>query len=158
MEVPLKFRNFTVSDMARVLAIDYGLKRTGLAVTDELQIFAFGLQTVVTHDLERFLKTYVVENGIAGIVVGEPKRLNNEPTDATAAINLFVNKLGKLFPEIPVYRIDERFTSSMASKAILASGIKKQERRNKALVDEVSATIILQSWLEQKELRNGNTR
>lgn len=144
--------------MARVLAIDYGLKRTGLAVTDELQIFAFGLQTVATHDLERFLKTYVVENGIAGIVVGEPKRLNNEPTDATAAINLFVNKLGKLFPEIPVYRIDERFTSFMASKAILASGIKKQERRNKALVDEVSATIILQSWLEQKELRNGNTR
>ena len=83
MEVPLNFRNFTVSDMARVLAIDYGLKRTGLAVTDELQIFAFGLQTVATHDLERFLKTYVVENGIAGIVVGEPKRLNNEPTDAT---------------------------------------------------------------------------
>lgn len=142
--------------MARIVAIDYGMKRTGLAATDESGKIAFGLQTVATHELPLFLKNYVSRQEVSAFVVGEPRQLNNEPTDATAEINSFVKRLGKLFPEIPVYRMDERFTSVMASKAILASGIRKQERKNKALVDEVSATIILQSWLEQQYFKNSN--
>jgi putative holliday junction resolvase len=140
--------------MARIVAIDYGTKRTGLAVTDESETFAFGLDTVTTHDLERYLKNYAQTNSISGFVVGEPRDMQNQPTHATSHIEGFIKRLLKIFPGIPVYRMDERFTSKMASRSILESGIKKMARRDKALVDMVSATIILQSWLEQKSLQN----
>jgi putative Holliday junction resolvase len=135
--------------MGRIVAIDYGTKRTGLAVTDESGIFAFGLTTVTTHNLPDFLKQYVLENKVDGFVVGEPRTLSDKETDATKHIEAFIKHLNKLFPSITVYRMDERFTSGMATRAILNSGVKKKDRRNKALVDMVSATIILQSWLEK---------
>jgi len=135
--------------MGRIIAIDYGTKRSGLAVTDESGIFAFGLTTVTTHDLPEFLKKYVLENKVDGFVIGEPRTLSNKETDATKHIEAFIRHLNKLFPSINIYRMDERFTSGMAAKAILDSGVKKKDRRNKALVDMVSATIILQSWLEK---------
>ncbi len=135
--------------MGRIIAIDYGTKRTGLAVTDESGIFAFGLTTVTTHDLPEFLKKYVLENQIEGFVIGEPRTLSNKETDATKYIEAFIKYLKKLFPSIAVHRMDERFTSGMATKSILDSGVKKKDRRDKSLVDMVSATIILQSWLEK---------
>lgn len=138
--------------MGRILAIDYGTKRTGLAVTDETQTFAFALTTVPTHELSTYLKQYIPENKVEGIVIGEPKTMLNEPTHATKYVESFVKQLLKQFPGLPLYRMDERFTSKIASQTILDSGIKKMERRNKSLVDMVSATIILQSWLEKRNL------
>lgn len=140
--------------MARILAIDYGTKRTGIAVTDETQTFAFGLETVRTFDLFRFLEAYMSKEKVVGIVVGEPKRMNNSETDATVHINTFIRQFEKKFPGIEVHRMDERFTSSIAKQSILASGVKKKDRADKSLVDLVSAVIILQSWLERK----GNDR
>ena len=116
--------------MARILAIDYGTKRTGIAVTDETQTFAFGLQTVATNDLAEFLEKYLSSHTVAGIVVGDPRRMNNEPTQGTPHANGFVRRLKKAFPDVPVYRIDERFTSKMASQSIIDSGIKKESGRN----------------------------
>jgi putative Holliday junction resolvase len=139
--------------MGRIIAIDYGLKRTGLAATDEGCRFAFSLTTVPTHGLFEYLNTYQAANTIDGFVVGEPRRLNNTATDATPIVEAFVNRLKKKYPEIPVYRMDERFTSGMARQAIMDSGIRKKGRQDKGLVDTVSATIILQSWLEHRELR-----
>lgn len=135
--------------MGKIVAIDFGTKRTGLAATDESGIFAFGLTTVTTHELPEFLKQYVVANNVEGFVVGEPRTLSDKETDATRHVEAFVKHLGKLFPSIKIYRMDERFTSGMATKAILDSGVKKKDRRDKSLVDMVSATIILQSWLEK---------
>jgi putative Holliday junction resolvase len=143
--------------MGRVIGIDYGQKRTGLAVTDEQCIFAFALETVPTVRVFEFLKTYCAANVVSGFVVGEPKRLDNTPTDATPLIEAFIRGLKKQFPSQPVYRMDERFTSSIARQAIIDSGIRKKQRQDKTLVDTVSATIILQSWLEQRELRGDNT-
>lgn len=134
--------------MGRILAIDYGTKRTGLAVTDETQT-SFALTTVPTHELSTYLKQYIPENKVEGIVIGEPKTMLNEPTHATKYVESFVKQLLKQFPGLPLYRMDERFTSKIASQTILDSGIKKMERRNKSLVDMVSATIILQSWLKK---------
>jgi len=139
--------------MGRVIAIDYGQKRTGLAATDEGCRFAFSLATVPTHGLFEYLSTYQNTESIDGFVVGEPRRLNNTATDATPLVEAFINRLKKKYPDIPVYRMDERFTSGMARQAIIDSGIRKKGRQDKALVDTVSATIILQSWLEQRELR-----
>lgn len=138
--------------MERVLAIDYGTKRTGVAVTDESQTFAFGLTTVATKDIFLFLKDYVLKHPVEGFVVGEPKRMNNTATDATVHIEGFIKKLNKEFPGLAVYRMDERFTSAMAKQAIIDSGVKKKGRENKELVDMVSATIILQSWIELKKV------
>ena len=134
----------------RILAIDYGTKRTGIAVTDESQAFAFGLTTVSTKDIFKFLSGYMQQNSVGGFVVGEPKKMNNTVTDATVHIESFIKKLLREFPGVTVHRMDERFTSSMAKQSIIDSGIKKEGRKNKALVDMVSATIILQSWLERK--------
>jgi len=139
--------------MGRILAIDYGVKRTGLAVSDETQTFAFALDTVATHDLNEYLVKYISEHQIEAIVVGEPRRLNNLPTDATPHIDGFVRRLGKEFPSLNIYRIDERFTSSMAQQAIIDSGVKKKERKDKSLIDKVSATIILQSWMQKRDLK-----
>ncbi len=136
--------------MGRILAIDYGTKRTGLAVTDETQTFAFGLTTVATHELINYLKKYIAENKVKEVVVGEPKTMLNESTHATVHIETFIKQFTKMFPDISIHRMDERFTSKMASQTIIYSGVKKMDRRNKSLVDMVSATIILQSWLEKK--------
>ncbi len=133
--------------MARLLAIDYGTKRTGIAVTDELQLIASGLTTVETKDLFEFLKTYISKEAVELFVVGEPKQMNNEVSESEAAISKFLEKLQIEIPEIPVKRVDERFTSKMAFQTMIDSGLSKKQRKNKALIDEISATIILQSYL-----------
>ena len=137
--------------MARILAIDYGKKRTGVAVTDTLQIIASGLTTVPTEELLDFLKKYVDEEFVELILVGEPKQMNNEVSESEALIQPFLKELKAVLPEIPVQRVDERFTSKMAFQTMIDSGLKKKQRRNKALVDEISATIILQSYLYNKQ-------
>lgn len=144
--------------MERVLAIDYGTKRTGVAVTDETQTFAFGLTTVATKDIFRYLTEYMKSHPVAGCVVGEPKRMNNTATDATIHIEAFIKKLNKEFPGVAVYRMDERFTSSLARQAIIDSGVKKSGRTNKETVDMVSATIILQSWIEFRKHEQSNRK
>ena len=136
--------------MARLLAIDYGKKRTGLAVTDELQIIANGLTTVATTELVAFLQDYVKREPVERIIVGLPKQMNNEPSENMCRITPFVNRLRKVLPDIPVEFHDERFTSVLAQRTIIEAGIKKMARRNKELVDEVSATIILQSYMESR--------
>lgn len=138
--------------MARILAIDYGKKRTGIAVTDELQLIANGLATVATVELEKFVLSYVGREPVERIVVGLPKQMNNQPSENMGRITPFVNRLRKLLPSIPVEYYDERFTSVLAHQAILASGIGKMARRDKALVDEISATIILQSYMESRRM------
>ena len=137
--------------MSRIMAIDYGSKRVGIAVTDPLQIIATGLTTVHSKDLIAFLKTYVVKENVECIVVGEPKRLNNEPSDSARFIEPFVVHLKRTFPTIKVERMDERFTSKMAFQTMIDSGLKKKARQNKELIDEISATIILQSYMNQKK-------
>lgn len=136
--------------MARILAIDYGTKRVGVAVTDELQIIASGLTTVHSSEIITFLKTYCEKESVECIVIGEPKSLKNEATDSTESIENFARHMIKIFPSIKIDRIDERFTSVLASRAILDSGVKKKKRQDKGLVDEVSATIILQDYMERK--------
>ena len=139
--------------MARLLAIDYGKKRTGLAVTDELQIIANGLTTVATSSLVDYILDYVKREQVERIIVGMPKQMNNEPSENMCRIVPFVNRLKKLLPAIPVEYHDERFTSVLAHQAILASGIGKMAPRNKELVDAVSATIILQSYMESRRMQ-----
>jgi len=134
--------------MGRILAIDYGTKRTGLAVTDPDKIIATGLTTAPSHMLFTYLGKYLKENEVECFVVGEPKQMNNSPSASAKGVNDFIKKLQHKFPSIPIKRMDERFTSKMAVQTLIDSGLKKKERRNKALLDEVSATIILQSYLE----------
>lgn len=136
--------------MARLLAIDYGKKRTGLAVSDEMQIIAGGLTTVPTTELLDYLLDYVKREPVERIIVGLPKQMNNEPSENMCRITPFVNRLRKVLPDIPVEFHDERFTSVLAQRTIIEAGIKKMARRNKELVDEVSATIILQSYMESR--------
>ena len=136
--------------MARLLAIDSGKKRTGIAVSDEMQIIAGGLTTVATVDLVDFILDYVKREPVERIVVGLPKQMNNEPSENMRRVEPFVNRLRKLLPDIPVDYHDERFTSVLAQRTIIEAGIKKMARRNKELVDEVSATIILQSYMESR--------
>ena len=137
--------------MGRILAIDYGKKRTGIAVTDVLQIIANGLTTVPTSELMDFLLKYVEKEPVERIVVGHPKQMNNEDSENRKRITPFVNLLKKKLPQIPVEMVDERFTSVLAHQAMLDGGLKKKARQDKALVDEISATIILQSYLESKK-------
>ncbi|MAU37022.1 MAG: Holliday junction resolvase RuvX [Flavobacteriales bacterium] len=136
--------------MGKVLGIDYGLKRTGIAITDALQIIASGLTTIPTHSLDDFISNIVIKEDIECFVVGNPKNLDGTNTDMTLPVKRFINRLQKFYPDISSFQIDERFTSKIAKKAILTSGVKKKKRRNKALVDEVSATIILQNYLSLK--------
>lgn len=136
--------------MSRILAIDYGKKRTGIAVTDPMQIIASGLTTVPTHGLMDFLLDYVRQEKVERIVIGHPKQMNNEDSESMKYIVPFMNQLKKKLPDVPVELFDERFTSVLAHQAMLAGGLKKKVRQNKALVDEISATIILQSYLESK--------
>ena len=136
--------------MGRILAIDYGKIRTGIAVTDELQLIASGLTTVLTNDLLPFLTSYVQKEKVDIIVVGLPKQMNNELSESEALIIPFIEKLEKRLPNIPIERIDERFTSKMAFQTMIDSGLSKKQRQNKALIDEISATIILQTYLNSK--------
>ncbi|TMM28790.1 Holliday junction resolvase RuvX [Polaribacter aestuariivivens] len=138
--------------MARILAIDFGKKRTGIAVTDELQIIASGLTTVNTNELLSFLKDYVSKEKVDLFLVGQPKQMNNSDSESEVLIVAFLKKLAKTIPEIPVQRVDERFTSKMAFQTMIDGGMKKKQRRNKALVDEISATIILQSYLYNQHI------
>lgn len=142
--------------MARIMAIDYGTKRVGIAVTDPNQIVANGLTTVHSKDVLEFLRVYVLRENVICIVVGEPKRMNNQPSDVEKQIAPFVKSLQKIFPQIPVERMDERFTSKLAFQAMIDGGVKKKDRRNKETVDMVSATIILQSYLEYKANKSIN--
>jgi putative holliday junction resolvase len=136
--------------MGKALGIDYGTKRTGIAITDAMQIIASGLTTVATHTLDTFIADIVLKEDIDCFVVGNPKNLDGTNTDSTGHVNGFVKRLQKLYPTTLVHQIDERFTTKIAKESILSSGIKKKERQNKSLVDEVSATIILQDYLTYK--------
>ncbi|WP_420385506.1 Holliday junction resolvase RuvX [Roseivirga sp.] len=136
--------------MGRILAIDYGSKRVGLAVTDPLQIIASPLDTVHSKDVIQYLKTYDQNEGIEAFVLGMPKNLDGQDTNATQQVRQFHNLLKKQFPEKPVYLHDERFTSKMAMDAMIAGGMKKKDRREKGNIDKISASIILQSYLESK--------
>lgn len=134
--------------MSRIVAIDYGKKRTGIAVTDPLQLIAGGLTTVLTHDLLPFLQNYCEKEDVSCIVVGRPKQMNYEDSENMQRINQFVSTLAKKMPEMSVVLYDERFTSVLARRTMLEAGLKKTRRQDKALVDEISATIILQSYME----------
>ena len=138
--------------MGRILAIDYGRKRSGIAVTDPLQIIANGLTTVPTSRLMAFLSEYIAKEPVEKVIIGLPKQMNNEYSENMTNIKPFVNKFMKQYPDIPIEYVDERFTSVLAHQAMLDGGLKKKERQNKALVDEISATIILQSYMENKRL------
>lgn len=136
--------------MGRIVALDYGKVRTGIAVTDELQLIASGLTTVDTKQLLNFLRKYVSEEKVERFVIGEPKQMNNLPSESEEFIKPFLRTLEGVFPKIPVERQDERFTSKMAFQTMIDSGLNKKQRRDKALVDEISATIILQAYLNRK--------
>ena len=136
--------------MARILAIDFGLKRTGLAVTDPLQIIASPLETVPTRELISFIKQYFIQQEVESLVIGMPKDLRNQDTDSTASVRSFLILFRKSFPNIPIHEIDERFTSKIAKQAMVTGGMKKSERRKKENVDKLSATLILQSYLESR--------
>ena len=139
--------------MARLLAIDYGTKRVGIAITDEFQMIASGLCTVRAHDCMDFLKDYLSKESVSDIVIGLPKDLNDKKTDATPYVKGFAKQIRKEFPDLDVHFIDERFTSKIAFQSMIDGGLKKKDRQNKALVDEVSATLILQSFMEQKKFK-----
>jgi putative holliday junction resolvase len=133
--------------MARILSIDYGGKRTGLAVTDPFKIIASGLCTVETPKLMAFLKDYFVKESVEGVIVGMPTNWDDSDTHATPLVKKFITEFKKAFPSIPITEVDERYTSKMATQAMLEMGLKKKQRRNKALVDEIAATIMLQEYL-----------
>ncbi|MEN8116329.1 MAG: Holliday junction resolvase RuvX [Bacteroidota bacterium] len=139
--------------MGRILSIDYGRKRVGIAVTDPGQIIANRLTTVATHTIWDFLKEYFQKEQVETVVVGYPKQLNNQPSEAVRYINPFLKKFQQKYPEIKLELFDERFTSKMAFQTMIDGGLKKEKRKDKALVDSVSATIILQNYIEQKRNR-----
>ena len=136
--------------MGKVLGIDYGARRTGIAITDTMQIIASGLTTVATHNLYNFIADIVLKENIECFVVGEPKNLDGSRTDITVHVEVFIKQLQRLYPTMLVHQIDERFTSKIAKQSILQSGINRKGRQKKALVDKVSATIILQDYLDYR--------
>jgi len=142
--------------IGRIIAIDYGQKRVGLAVTDVEQIIATSLTTVRAMDAIPFLKDYVSREPVVLFLVGEPRQMNNQASESARFIDPFVKLLKRTFPDIPIERVDERFTSKMALSAMREAGLKKKDRENKSLVDTVSATIILQSYLDQLSFRGKN--
>jgi len=137
--------------MGRIIALDYGHKRTGIAVTDPLQLIANSLTTIPSSEVISFLLSYTSRETVDAFVVGYPRQMNNSPSEAVKYIDPFIDLLGKSFPGKKVYLMDERFTSKMAVQTMVLGGVKKKDRQNKALVDAVSATIILQSYLEYRE-------
>jgi putative Holliday junction resolvase len=136
--------------MARILSIDYGLKRTGIAVTDEMQIIASGLTTVSSNVLISFLKEYFSKENVEKVVIGEPKQMDGTPSQSAVIIEKFIKIFQKEFPTMQLDRIDERFTSKMAFQTMIDSGLKKQQRKNKALIDEIAATIMLQDYMSKR--------
>jgi len=138
--------------MSRILAIDYGKRRTGIAVTDPLQIICTGLPTVSTKEIFPFLKEYLLREEVEAFVIGESKNLDNSKSEVADAIEAFAKKLKALYPNIPIHWMDERFTSKMAKQSMLMSGMKKKKRQQKEIVDEISATLILQSFLQKTQL------
>ena len=136
--------------MSRILAIDYGIKRTGIAVTDELQIIASGLTTIPSETAIAFLIDYFSKENVSKVLIGEPKQMNGEPSESTPIIEKFVTAFKTAFPEMQIVRVDERFTSKIAFKTMINSGLKKKQRQNKGLVDEIAATILLQDYLTRK--------
>jgi len=137
--------------LARILSIDYGRKRTGLAVTDPLQLIAGGLATVATHELFEWLTAYTQKETVERIVIGEPRQPNGQPSENLERVMQFVNRWRKAMPTIPIELYDERFTSVLAHQVMLDGGLKKKARQDKALVDEISATIILEDYLRSKK-------
>jgi putative Holliday junction resolvase len=137
--------------MARILSLDYGKKRTGIAVTDPLQIIASGLTTVDTQQLFDFLKDYISKEVVEKIIIGLPYQLDGSPTDATAAVLHCIRRLKNSFPTIPVVSVDEQFSSKMASRAMLDMGLKKKDRQKKGLVDEIAATLLLQEYMQANQ-------
>jgi putative Holliday junction resolvase len=135
--------------MGRILAIDYGKKRVGLAVSDPLKLIATRLTTVPSNEIWNFLENYLVKEEVEQVIVGYPRQLNNEPSEAIQYINPFIKKFHSMFNKLPVKLVDERFTSSLAFQAMIDAGVKKKGRRNKEMIDSVSATIILQSYMEE---------
>lgn len=138
--------------MPRILAIDYGLKRTGIAVTDPLQIIATGLTTIESPQLIAFLQAYIAKEAVEKIIIGDPRNLDDSDTHATPFVVKIIEKIKKTFPAIPVETVDERYTSKMAKQAMLDMGMKKKQRRDKAVVDQIAATIILQEYLQARDL------
>ncbi len=137
--------------MARILSVDYGKKRTGLAVTDPLQLIAGGLATVSTSELFDYLKHYVASEPVERIVIGEPRQTNGQPSENFSRVQQFVNRWRKAMPDIPIECYDERFTSVIAHQTMIDCGLSKKARQNKGLVDEISATIILQDYMRSKK-------
>ena len=135
--------------MSRIISIDYGLKRTGLAVTDPLKIIATGLTTVESKELIPFLKNYFSKEAVELIIIGEPKNMDDTDTHATPLVEKCIKDLQKNFPSMPIVKVDERYSSKMAKDAMIEMGMKKKQRRDKALVDEIAATILLQEYLRQ---------
>ena len=138
--------------MPRVLSIDYGLKRTGIAFTDPLKIIATGLTTVETKKLMTFLRDYFLKEEVELVIIGMPVNLDDSDTHITPMVAHFIKSFGKIFPAIPIQTVDERYTSKMASQAMLDMGLKKKQRQNKAMVDEIAATIMLQEWLNKANI------
>ncbi len=136
--------------MPRLLAIDYGKKRTGIAVTDDFQLIASGLTTVATENLLSFLKNYFDQEKVEKVIIGEPKQMSGEASESAVLIEEFLKIFIKTFPDMPVVRVDERFTSKMAFQTMIDSGLKKKQRQNKALIDEIAATIMLQDYMSRK--------
>ncbi len=136
--------------MPRILAIDYGIKRTGIAVTDELQIIASGLTTIPSDTIIPFLKDYFSKENVSTVLIGEPKQMNGLPSESAPIIEKFVETFSVEFPQMKVIRVDERFTSKMAFQTMIDSGLRKKQRQNKGLVDEIAATILLQDFLTRK--------
>ena len=141
--------------MGRILAIDYGRKRIGMAVTDPMQIIASPLTTISTSEIESFLQNYLKKENVDEFVIGYPVQLNNKPSESVKYIDPFLKRLGKLFPEKPVHLVDERFTSKIALQTIIDGGVKKKDRRDKKLADKISASLILQTFLEKKAFIKG---
>jgi len=139
--------------MGRVLAIDYGKKRCGLAVTDPLRIIASPLASVTSHELEQFLKDYIPRENVTEVVIGYPVTVNNLPSESVKYIDPFITRFRKLFPGVALHLADERFTSQIAMRAMIEGGVKKSDRKDKAMVDRISASIILQSWLRKEKMK-----
>lgn len=138
--------------MPRILSIDFGQKRTGIAITDEMQIIASGLTTIASATAIIFLKDYFSKENVEAVLIGEPKQMNGEPSESASMIKGFVTHFTNHFPEMKVIRVDERFTSKMAFQSMIQSGMKKNQRKNKSLIDEIAATIMLQDYLRNKDL------
>lgn len=136
--------------MPRILSIDYGIKRAGIAVTDEMQIIASGLTTVPSETLITFLKDYFSKEKVEKVIIGEPKQMDGTPSESAAIIEKFIKTFTMTFPEMPLDRVDERFTSKMAFQTMIDSGLKKKQRQNKSLIDEIAATIMLQDYMNKR--------